>query len=388
MSGPRFSIIPAAAVTDARLEPRDLQVLCLLGKHTDNNGWCSRSQVKMAGELRCGRATVQRAIARLVEVGYVEHRPLLRRDGGDRAHDYRVVLDQPDRPEPAGADAGEPDEAAHGGVPTGGQGAPTQDGQGVPIHGRAPIRTTPVNDPPENEPERESAGAGSSGSEDAAGSESGIPSPDLFERLKRYPTFAADSLARIQRAWTALSEHERGEAVRSIEAYLEHLKTIGRKHAPATYNYLGERKWEALPPDRRDRPMTTHVALASREFWGLALKLIDEGRPLDALAELIRRPLPQGLRWARDDMPDEAAIAGYGQVHSTTLEGFAWTRWFAGHELQVRGQSGREFWMWLPARWPPGWDEARARAERAAEAAQPKISPETLERMKAMGIGG
>jgi len=48
----RYSITPAAAATDPRLEPQDLQVLCLLGRHTDRNGWCQRSQVKMAGELR------------------------------------------------------------------------------------------------------------------------------------------------------------------------------------------------------------------------------------------------------------------------------------------------------------------------------------------------
>jgi hypothetical protein len=35
MNGYRFSIIRAAAITDPDLEPRDLQVLCLLGRHTD-----------------------------------------------------------------------------------------------------------------------------------------------------------------------------------------------------------------------------------------------------------------------------------------------------------------------------------------------------------------
>lgn len=45
MTDVRFSIIPAGAVLDRRLEPRDLQVLCIFGKHTDKKGWCRRSQV-------------------------------------------------------------------------------------------------------------------------------------------------------------------------------------------------------------------------------------------------------------------------------------------------------------------------------------------------------
>lgn len=35
MNDPRFSIIPGWIVTDPRLKGRDLQVLCLLGRHID-----------------------------------------------------------------------------------------------------------------------------------------------------------------------------------------------------------------------------------------------------------------------------------------------------------------------------------------------------------------
>ncbi|ODN70203.1 hypothetical protein [Methylobrevis pamukkalensis] len=51
MSGPRYSIIPAGAVVDPRLEGRDLQVLALLGIHANELGWCRRSQVTMRGSL-------------------------------------------------------------------------------------------------------------------------------------------------------------------------------------------------------------------------------------------------------------------------------------------------------------------------------------------------
>lgn len=83
MSGPRYSIIPAAAVVDPRLEGRDLQVLALLGTHTNEDGWCRRSQVKMAEQLRVARSTVQAALRRLGEAEYVEVKIECRRDGGD-----------------------------------------------------------------------------------------------------------------------------------------------------------------------------------------------------------------------------------------------------------------------------------------------------------------
>lgn len=101
MTDPRFSIIPAGAVLDKQLEARDLQVLCLFGRHIDDNGWCRRSQVRMAKEIGCARSTVQASIDRLVAAGWLEkrsatevHTPGIR----DSAFEYRVLLDQKDRP--------------------------------------------------------------------------------------------------------------------------------------------------------------------------------------------------------------------------------------------------------------------------------------------------
>ena len=58
-------------MTDPRLEGRDLKVLCLFGRHIDRNGWCRRSQVKMAAELGCARSTLQGSIERLVDAGWL-----------------------------------------------------------------------------------------------------------------------------------------------------------------------------------------------------------------------------------------------------------------------------------------------------------------------------
>src|ERR1043166_330252 len=69
---PRYSIIPAGAVIDPSIERGDLRVLCFLGIHTDKLGWCFLSQGTIAAELDCGRSTVQRALTRLVEAGWVQ----------------------------------------------------------------------------------------------------------------------------------------------------------------------------------------------------------------------------------------------------------------------------------------------------------------------------
>ncbi|WP_297842888.1 helix-turn-helix domain-containing protein [uncultured Roseibium sp.] len=157
----RFSIIPAMAVTDRRLQPRDLQVLCLLGRHTDNNGWCCRSQVKMAKELACGRSTLQRALDRLYEAGYVEYRANERHSGASAAHDYRVVIDPPEASQSGDCSHQEDTETGseigpENGVdfretplpidghplPTGGHPCPPKSGHPLPTHERAPMLTT------------------------------------------------------------------------------------------------------------------------------------------------------------------------------------------------------------------------------------------------------
>lgn len=93
-TGPRYAIIPADAVTDENLSGPDLRVLALLGRHIDRKGWCVRSQGRMATEIHVARGTLQRSLGRLVDAGYVEVSHERRRDGGQAANRYRVVLDE------------------------------------------------------------------------------------------------------------------------------------------------------------------------------------------------------------------------------------------------------------------------------------------------------
>ncbi|WP_353640929.1 helix-turn-helix domain-containing protein [Mesorhizobium sp. WSM2239] len=256
----RFSIIPAAAVTDPALVGRDLQVIALFGRHTDNRGWCCRSQVKMAREIGCGRGTVQRSIARLVVAGYLEQRIITRDNGADTAHEYRVILDQPDKIEAVETTKNEGVKGgAHqwAGVPTNEHPCPPMSGQGVPTHEWAPMLTTPINDT-ERERARE----------------------DDFEKARRaWPSGFADSREEALAEWAALTPDDRAAAVAEIDRFVKTTRAIGRKHFCGFAAYLRERRWEALPPrplaspasaERADTTAATKAALSRPTAFMLA----------------------------------------------------------------------------------------------------------------------
>jgi len=149
MSGARFSIIPAWIVTDQRLKGSDLRVLCLLGTHTNKEGWCRRSQIKMSQQLKCGRSTVQDSLNRLSDIGAVEKRPVESADGRDSAHWYRVVLDRTVSSNAFSAWEGEEDEEfspisdAENTPPPAGIPAPPAGPEAAPPAGPEPA---PIND--------------------------------------------------------------------------------------------------------------------------------------------------------------------------------------------------------------------------------------------------
>ncbi len=388
----RFSIIPAMAVTDQRLEPRDLQVLCLLGRHTDDLGWCCRSQVKMARELNCGRATVQRALGRLVEAGYLEHRAKQRDSGADAAHDYRVVIDPPE-PTPSSR-----------GVPIDGQGCPLKDGQGVPAHERAPRLTTPVK--------REERGARDSEPEDdePAGVEDGAGEDrrTLERRIKRladklrWPNWANSSTNWTLTQFAKLTPEERDRAEERAAAYLAH---CGKK-ALSLGVYFAEKKFDDLPGEVIKAAKEAEERVPAAPFgkvWG-ALRfcelLAPPGplpKPTRFLADLMAEPGEKGQRerlahqarygWRSVNTMHDLAARGSGlslppdrlwleplaaQFEAVRVGSDLWQAWQALHA--ARGwpwlpDPGRQEWVYFPAGGPDGLDEfERALESRRGEA--------------------
>ncbi|MEP1934963.1 MAG: helix-turn-helix domain-containing protein [Roseibium sp.] len=92
MKKPRLSIIPAEAITDPKVSAMALKVLAAFGRHTDRAGFCFRSLRKLAGELDMARSTVQRAIASLIQAGWLVRFRSRRKDGGDCSSGFRVLL--------------------------------------------------------------------------------------------------------------------------------------------------------------------------------------------------------------------------------------------------------------------------------------------------------
>lgn len=144
MTDRRYSIIPARAVTDERIERGDLRVLAYLGTFTDKLGWCFLAQGTIADALNCGRSTVQRSLTRLVDAGWVQVKAATVSGRPHACHAYRVVMDNDD-PAIGPSEFEVEDQEREGGCPpVGTQGAqperagvPAQDGHGVPTHARA-----------------------------------------------------------------------------------------------------------------------------------------------------------------------------------------------------------------------------------------------------------
>ncbi|WP_367179205.1 helix-turn-helix domain-containing protein [Hyphomonas sp.] len=98
VSQSRYTLIPSAAIADDRLTPIQLRVLLAIGSFTSKDQECFPKQKTIADLLGIARETVNRACARLVELGYVAVEHQYRADGGQRENLYRVILDPCDRP--------------------------------------------------------------------------------------------------------------------------------------------------------------------------------------------------------------------------------------------------------------------------------------------------
>lgn len=327
MTGPRLSIIPARAATDRSLKPRDLQVLCVLGRHTDDLGWCRRSQVKMADEMGCARSTVFEAIERLIRAGYLERHVLESENGRDSAHSYRVILDPIHPSVAAVADADDP--CRYVGTPAG-ISAPPAGPEPAPPAGPGPA---PINDPsqtvPPNEEERARARA-----------EDGKQVERWLKRVHpRWPTYVTDSAPKALAAAMTLSAAERDEAVARLDDYLAHAKVGGRTVVCTFGVYLSERRWEKLPPPTA-QPFNEFASPFSKAWgaWIVAHLMTAEGEaekgwPMISVLyrkATIRQGHKFGRRWHELGGSFEAVPVGSN----------AFAAWRA--EFERRG------WPWMP----------------------------------------
>ncbi|TCM56168.1 hypothetical protein C8J36_103538 [Rhizobium sp. PP-F2F-G48] len=241
----RFAIIPGWIVTDTRLKGRDLQVLCLLGRHTDKHGWCRRSQVKMAGQLECARSTVQASLDRLSVMGVVEKHLEPSKDGRDSAHWYRVIFDQKVAEqdfEEWESEEFDPILGAVEGTPPAGISAPPADPESAPP---ADPASAPINDPYLTTPDQLGERARARDLRDEE------ENPRSIERRFKkwwhaWPGYLDDSEMNAVRCWQALTPEQRKACEDLTPVYLAARDKMGRTKAKAASTYLTERQWERL----------------------------------------------------------------------------------------------------------------------------------------------
>lgn len=375
MSGPRLSIIPARAATDPALKPRDLQVLCVLGRHTDDLGWCRRSQVKMADEMGCGRATVFDAMERLIKAGYVERFVHESDNGRDSAHSYRVILDPKHADpeaipvEPDGPEAGEND----GSTPAGRAAPPA--GLPAPPAGSGPA---PINDP-SSTVERERA------------RENQKEAERWQKRVHpKWPTYVTDSEPEVTKAAMALTAEERAEAEDRMPDYVaaaKSAKTGGRTVLCSFGKYLAEKRWERLEPKPAAKPVEQLAAAFGKAFMAARFKVLCSVTPaaLPPLTWSERALVADGRASEPDLMKSKRARFGWPSVnfmHTQAAQGRGisvgpaiealgasfeavrvgsdvWMAWQAEHERQGwpwLPDPGGQQWVYFPAGGPAGLD--------------------------------
>lgn len=336
MASPRLSIIPASAVTDKRLTPRALQVLCLLGRHMDDSGWLRVRQTRLAEELGCARSTVQDALDLLYEAGWVEMQRQGRPGAADpdavnrpyASHAYRVVLDTKEAPslvaEETESDGGVPDQS--------GTGCPI-DRHPVPTHTSAPNERS-FN----NEDERETRAR-----------ENGIP----VKKFKAvWPTANTDSHAAIEREWGALSSDDRQGAIDGVERFLSELARHGRRRIPSGATYLRERKWNDLPARDEVRHEFVSFRPWSQDWWAWFLAKVDRGEQVATVLERAKQQLAGTVTERAGVMPCGKTIEALKAYPSDGFVMAAWRPWFESRGLRLP-QWRTQVWVFLPGPEPP-----------------------------------
>ncbi|KQS76828.1 hypothetical protein ASG25_15515 [Rhizobium sp. Leaf384] len=296
MTTTRFAIIPGWIVTDTRLKGRDLQVLCLLGRHTDKHGWCRRSQVKMAGQLECARSTVQASLDRLSIIGVVEKHLEVSKDGRDSAHWYRVIFDQKVAEEDFEEWESEEFDPVSGAVystPPADISAPPADPESAPP---ADSGSAPINDPYLTTSDQLGERARARDLRDEE------ENPRSVERRFKkwwhaWPGYLDDSEMNAVRCWQALTPEQRKACEDLTPVYLAARDKMGRTKAKAASTYLSERQWERLA--HADVPTTSAPSALHNPFskaWqGNALAcLLGPESPMPQMTASQARMVAQG----------------------------------------------------------------------------------------------
>lgn len=234
------------------------------------------------------------------------------------------------------------------------------DGQGVPAHERAPIRTT-LLERGERETRGRVAGRGTAEPPDHTADAA------FMAAVRAYPSGAGDRLTLAYRIWLGFGEEERRLAAERMETFLAFRRGQGRsKGVPAFENYLRDRGFLLVggPDEPGVAPGGRVMVEARKRLWfALLWRRIGRG---ERVALMISEAIA-GRAWgtAPADLPDEAAERALVSIEAGGEEAAAWSAHLAAAGIRIGFRDFGLPFVWAPARWPPGHAE-RQRAERDA----------------------
>jgi len=183
---------------------------------------------------------------------------------------------------------------------------------------------------------------------------------NLVEFKRRWPTNASDDQRRVDGAWYGLSNGEGEAALGGIAPFLENLKRNHRKHPPAGFTYLEQKRWTLLEQAKAGPSAPMQFAGNSREGKAIAALYEIAGKS-DFYFKAVYRA---GAVWWRAEMtPQLLALADIKpRVEWCTLtrqQAGAWNHFLGDRlgELRIHRLVEGSF---APEPWPPKKDGTRS----------------------------
>lgn len=140
---------------------------------------------------------------------------------------------------------------------------------------------------------------------------------NLAEFKRRWPTNASDDQSRVDRAWYQLSNEEGEEALAGIVPFLDNQKRLGRKHPPAGFTFIEQKRWTLLEQPKGIAPSIAQYPIASREGKAIAT-LYEIAGKIDFFFRIVCRG---GVVYSKIDMtPQMLALADLPPRNEWTCE--------------------------------------------------------------------
>jgi hypothetical protein len=99
MGNQRLSVVPARAVTDAKLSDGAFRTLAALGMFGDRDGWCYPSYATLAAMRGLSKSAIAKHIAELSKLGYLNiHHRYDEQSGAQRSNLLQIRFDFPYKP--------------------------------------------------------------------------------------------------------------------------------------------------------------------------------------------------------------------------------------------------------------------------------------------------